>query len=406
MNYVIIALCILTSAYFSATETAFNSVNKIKLRSMAGKGNKKAKKVLKLLDDYDNMLSSILIGNNLVNILASSTATIVFVNKYGEDLGTAVSTLVTTILLLIFGEISPKSIAKEDPESFSMFSAPVLAVLIKVLAPMNFLFAQWKKLLSMFFTSHRDDSTTEEEVITTIDDAARDGEIDKDEKVLLHNVIDFAEMEVEDIMTPRLNIIGIDIHSTVDEIKATFLNTGYSRLPVYDGSIDNIKGILYLKDFNKEKDIEKITKPAMFIPEHKLIGKLLKELQGRKMHIAIVIDEFGAVTGIVTMEDILEELVGEIWDEHDKIIKEIDQKSETVYEILGTTNIVDAFNAVGLAEDEEIEATTVSGWVMECLDKIPKEGDKFKYNNLSVIVLKMDGKKVDKIRIKVLDDIK
>jgi len=401
---IVIGLCILTSAYFSATETAFNLVNKIKLRSMAGKGNKKAKRVLRLLDDYDNLLSSILIGNNLVNILASSTATIVFVNKYGEDVGTAVSTLVTTMLLLIFGEISPKSIAKEDPERFSMFSAPFLGILIKVLMPLNLIFSQWKKLLSMVFTSHRDDSTTEEEVITTIDDAARDGEIDKDEKVLLHNVIDFAEMEVEDIMTPRLNIIGVDIHSSVEEIKNTFLETGFSRLPVYDGSLDSIKGILYLKDFNKEKDINKITKPAMFIPEHKLIGKLLKELQSKKMHFAIVIDEFGAVTGIVTMEDILEELVGEIWDEHDKIVKEIEQKSDNVYEILGTTNIVDALDALGLAEDEDIEATTVSGWAMECLDKIPKEGDKFKYNNLSVIVLKMDGNMVDKIRVKIMDE--
>ena len=384
MYIVIIALCIIISAYFSATETAFNSVNKIKIKSKADNGNKRAILVLKLLDNYDDMLSSILIGNNIVNILASSAATIYFVNNFGEDLGAMLSTCVITILLLIFGEISPKSIAKEKSEGFCLLTAPLLNIIIKVMMPLNFVFGLWKFVLSKIIKPSDDDNTTEEEVIAVIDSAAQDGEIDKDEKVMLHNVIEFNDIEVRDIMTPRLDIVGVDIESSVDIIRDTFINTGYSRLPVYDGDLDNIKGVVNLKDFNKNKNIEEIMRPVIFVPEHKLISNMLRELQDNKRHIAIIVDEFGAVIGMITLEDIVEEIVGDIWDEHEEVIGDIEKINDSEFRIRGSANIEEVFECLNIENEDDVSVTTVGGWVMQLLDKIPKVGDKIRYNNLMI----------------------
>lgn len=399
MYLVIITLCIIISAYFSATETAFNSVNKIKIKSKADNGNKRAVLVLKLLDNYDDMLSSILIGNNIVNILASSAATIYFVNNFGEDLGAMLSTCIITILLLIFGEISPKSIAKEKSEDFCLITAPLLSIIIKVMMPLNFIFGLWKFVLSKLIKPSDDDNTTEEEVIAVIDSAAQDGEIDKDERVMLHNVIEFNDIEVRDIMTPRLDIVGVDKNSSVDVIRDTFINTGYSRLPIYDGDLDNIKGVVNLKDFNKNKNIEEIIRPVIFVPEHKLISNMLRELQDNKRHIAIIVDEFGAVIGMVTLEDIVEEIVGDIWDEHEEVIGDIEKINDYEYRIRGSANIEEVFDSLNIENEEEVSVTTIGGWVMQLLDKIPKVGDKIRYNNLMISVLKMDDNKVDTLKV-------
>lgn len=401
---IIIVFCIVMSAYFSATETAFSSLNRIRIKNMAEKGNKRAALVLRLSNNYDGLLSTILIGNNIVNIASASLATLVFVRYLGEEAGASISTVVTTIVVLIFGEVSPKSIAKENAETFSMFSAPILNVFMKILTPVNFLFKQWKKLLSKIIKAEGDHSITEEELLTIVEEAEQEGGIDEQESSLIRSALEFSELEAADILTPRVDVVGISSDLSKEEIAKIFAQTGYSRLPVYEGSIDHIIGIIYQKDFHNyvyhtNKNISAIIRPVLFIAKSKNIGELLRELQRNKSHIAVVMDEFGGTVGIVTLEDVLEELVGEIWDEHDKVVEEIEKVSETEYFVLGSANVEKLFEE--LDREEEFEVLTVSGWVMEELDKVPEEGDEFEYEGLKVKVLQMDGKRVGKVRITI-----
>ena len=409
-SLIIIMICVMMSAYFSATETAFSSLNRIRVKNMAEKGNKKAKLVMQLADDYDSLLSTILIGNNIVNILLASLATLLFVDMLGEDIGPSVSTAVTTIVVLIFGEVSPKSIAKESPEQFAMFSAPFLQLLVIVLTPFNYLFGLWKKMLSKLIKSENNNSITEEELLTIVAEAQQEGGIDEQESMLIRSAIEFSEQEAKDILTPRIDIEGVSTEASKEEIAKVFVETGYSRLPLYEESMDHIVGVIYQKDFynhiyHTDKEITSIVRPALFIPESKKIGELLKELQYKKSHIAIVLDEYGGTTGIVTMEDILEELVGEIWDEHDEVTHEIEKVSDTEYLVLGSTNLEDLFEMLDKEKDEDMEVLTVSGWVMELLGKIPEKGDKFEFEDLQVLVLEMDEKRVEKIQILINENI-
>ena len=403
-SLIIIVVCIIMSAYFSATETAFSSLNRIRIKNMVEKGDKKAELVLRLSEDYDSLLSTILIGNNIVNIALSSLATVLFVDWLGAEMGPGVSTIVVTIIVLIFGEVSPKSIAKENPESFAMFSATFLQLLVIILTPFNYLFGLWKKVLSKIVKSENNNSITEEELLTIVAEAEQEGGIDEQESILIRSAIGFSEQEAKDILTPRIDIAGVSTEATKEEIAQVFIETGYSRLPVYEENIDHIVGILYQKDFynyiyHTEQEVASIIKPAVFIPESKNVGELLKELQQKKSHIAVVLDEYGGTTGIVTMEDILEELVGEIWDEHDEVTREIEMISEYEYTVLGSTNLEDLFETFDKEKDEELEVLTVSGWVMDVLGKIPEKGDTFQYENLKVKVLEMDSKRVEKIQI-------
>ncbi|RGY96851.1 hemolysin family protein [Clostridium sp. AM58-1XD] len=405
ISLIIIVVCIIMSAYFSATETAFSSLNRIRIKNMAEKGDRRAALVLSLSENYDGLLSTILIGNNIVNIASASLATLIFVRLLGDEAGASVSTVVTTIVVLIFGEVSPKSIAKEMPERFAMFSAPILNVLIFLLTPANFLFRQWKKLLSTVIKTSEKSGITEEELLTIIEEAKQDGEIDEQEGALIKNAIEFTEMEAMDIATPRIDVTGVPIDMPKTEIAAVFSDTGYSRLPVYRESLDDIAGIIYQKDFynkiyHRNEEIESIIRPALFVTKNKKIGPLLKELQLNKMHIAVIIDEFGGMAGIVTLEDILEELVGEIWDEHDEVIHEIEQVSEKEFIVLGSTNIEKLFGI--LNKEEEFDSTTVSGWIMELAGRIPKEGDSFRYQDLEAEVLKMKERRVEKVKIVLL----
>ncbi len=402
---IIIVACIIMSAYFSATETAFSSLNRIRVKNMADKGNRKAALVMKLSDNYDILLSTILIGNNIVNITSASLATVLFVKMLGDDIGPGVSTAVTTVIVLIFGEISPKSIAKESPESFALFSAPLLNVFTKVLSPFNFLFGQWKKLLSLVFKTREDSTITEEELLTIVDEARQEGEIDEQESSIIRSAIEFSELEAVDILTPRPDVVALPVDCTKDEMAKTFAETGFSRIPVYEEDIDHIVGIVYQKDFhnrvcNTDREIASIIRPALYITEGKRIGELLKELQKKKSHIAVVLDEFGGTIGIVTMEDILEELVGEIWDEHDRIVEEIKEISEDKYEVLGSANVQKLFERLGI--DAEPDVVTVSGWAMEEIGKVPEKGDSFEYHGLDVKVMEMDNKRVEKVSINVL----
>lgn len=412
-SVLIIIFCVLFSGYFSATETAFSSLNRIRVKNLAEKGDKKAKLVLDLLENFDSLLSTILIGNNIVNIACASVATLLFVKLLGEEQGPSVATIVITIVVLIFGEVTPKSIAKENPEKFAMFAAPFLNVLMIILTPFNFLFIQWKKLISKIFHTENDYSITEEELLTIVEEAEQEGRIDEQESSLIRSAIEFSEQEAIDILTPRIDIVGVSHDATKEEIAQIFEETNYSRLPVYKESIDHIIGILYQKDFynldDEETSFEHIIRPAMFITESKKIGELLQELQQKKSHIAIVLDEYGGTTGIVTLEDILEELVGEIWDEHDEVINEIEKISDTEYIVHGSTNLEDLFEVLDMGmkineEVEEMEVVTVSGWVMEeVLERIPSKGDVGTWQNLKVTVLEMDENRVEKIKLVILE---
>lgn len=402
VTLIIILLCIIMSAYFSATETAFSSLNRIRIKNMADKGNKRAALVLKLSGDYDRLLSTILIGNNIVNIACASLSTLLFVRLLGEDAGASVSTAVTTVIVLVFGEVSPKSIAKESPEKFSMFSAPILNFMAVLLTPLNFLFKQWKKVLSRFFHSSASQGITEEELITIVEEARQDGGIDEQEGDLLRNALEFNELKAADILTPRIDVVGVNVCAGAEEIASVFTGTGYSRLPVYQDSIDNIVGILYHKDFYNKiygtgKGIKDVIRPALFITRHKKISQLLQELQASNHHIAVVIDEFGGTVGIVTLEDILEELVGEIWDEHDEIIRPVEKLSDDEFLVLGNANVDKLMEQLGY--DEETEAVTVNGWIMNELQKLPEKGDSFGFYEWQVAVMEMEERRVKTARI-------
>ncbi|RGD69986.1 MULTISPECIES: HlyC/CorC family transporter [Hungatella] len=402
ISLIIIIGCIIMSAYFSATETAFSSLNRIRIKNMAEKGNKRAGLVLKLSENYDGMLSTILIGNNIVNIASASLATVIFVKLLGDEAGASISTVVTTIVVLIFGEVSPKSIAKESPEQFAMFSAPFLNAFMVLLTPANYLFKQWKKLLSVLIRTSGDSGITEEELLAIVEEAKQDGGIDEQEGSLIKSAIEFTELEAMDIATPRVDVTGIPVDADKEEIAAVFGETGYSRLPVYKDKIDDIIGIIYQKDFYNQVyrgvcSVEAIVRPALYVAKSKKINVLLKELQKNKMHIAVVIDEFGGTMGIVTLEDILEELVGEIWDEHDVVVQEIEKISDQEYLVLGNTSVEKLFEELG--GEEEFESFTVSGWVMELAERIPEEGDVLYYENMTITVMKMKDRRVEQVRI-------
>ena len=402
ISLIIIVCCIIMSAYFSATETAFSSLNRVRMKSLAEKGNKRAALVLRLSENYDSLLSTILIGNNIVNITSTSVATVLFVRLLGEERGSSLSTLVMTIVVLIFGEVSPKSLAKEVPENFALFSAPILRVLVIILSPANFLFGQWKKLLSLIFKFSRESGITEEELLIMVEEAKQDGGIDEQEGTLIRSAIEFSDLTAEDVLTPRIDVAAVPADATQEEIADIFTETGFSRLPVYRENVDNIVGIIYQKDFynqiyHTERKLEEIIRPALFIAMGKKVGQLLKELQQKKMHIAVVLDEFGGTAGIVTLEDILEELVGEIWDEHDKVVQEVEQISDGEYLVMGSANVEKLFERLG--KEREFDVLTVSGWVMEVAEKIPAAGEQFRFEDLEITVLEMDDKRVEKVRI-------
>lgn len=399
------------SAYFSATETAFTSLNRIKIKNMAEDGDKRARQVLGLVEEFDKVLSTILIGNNIVNIANTAVATVFFVNLYG-NYGPTVATVVMTITVLIFGEISPKNLAKDRPESFAMFSAPILSILMIVFAPANWIFSQWKKLLFLIFRRKGEDAITEDELITMVEEAETAGSLESDQSELIQNAIEFDALKAEDVLTPRVEIEAIDIESSEDEIAEQFLKTGFSRLPVYKDDLDSILGVLNQKDFHnyiyhKEKTVSDFIKPVVFVGESMSAAELLKRMQKEKCQIAIVVDEYGGTTGLVAMEDILEELVGEIYDEHEEVeSQEITKLQNGTYRVLASANVDKMFDYFD-DEDEESEATTVNGWIVRLIDKLPETGDTFTYKSSKKIytgkVTKADERKALEIILKVKD---
>lgn len=407
--YVIgIIILMLLSAYFSATETAYSSLNKTKLKTIIenDKKNKRAELTLRLAEMYDKLLSTILIGNNIVNIAMASLGTVLFMEIYG-NIGATISTVVITILVLIFGEISPKSIAKDMPEKFAMFSAPMINILIVLLTPINFIFTQWKKLLSKMFKIEEDNSVSSDELLTMVEEIQQNGNLDIEDGELIKNAIEFNERKAEDIITHRVDIEAVSLDTDKKEIAKKFTETQFSRLLVFEETIDKIVGVIHLKDFFTEEgitkqSIEEIMVKPLYIQKSENINDLLKILQKNKSHIAVVVDEFGGTHGIVTMEDILEELVGEIWDEHDEVVEFLKEVSDKVYEVDCSMDFDDF--CVDFDIECETDSVSVGGWVMEQLGKIPEIEETFSYENLDVTILEIDSNRV--IRIKVVENEK
>ncbi len=401
----IILSCLALSAYFSATETAFSTFNRIRLKTMAEKGDKKAALVLDLAEDYDRLISAILVGNNIVNILAASMATLLFQALISnQELAATIATATLTVLVLIFGEVSPKSIAKNSPDKFAMISAPIIKVVLVILTPVTFLFQKWQNLLTKVFKPEEDTGITEEELISIIEEAEEEGDIDEEEGSLIKSAIEFGDLEVGDIFTPRIDITALPTSADKDTVAKTFSESGYSRIPVYEGDLDNVVGILYYKDFyslvkDKNVSIEEIIKPVIYVAKTQNVNDLMKELQEKQLHLAVVTDEYGSTAGIVTLEDILEEIVGDIWDEHDEIVEEIKEIADGEYEVSGMTNIEKLFDELDIPYDDELDASTANGWAMAVLEKIPEEGDSFEHGGLKVDVLKMDGRRIETLHI-------
>ncbi len=398
-------LCMLVlvslSAYFSATETAFSSFNRIRLKNMAEEGDKRARLAMSLAAGYDRLLSTILVGNNIVNILLTSLATVFFVDLYGSGTGTTLATVVSTVVVLIFGEISPKSLAKEHAESFVLATAPILRLIVILLYPVNWLFSMWKKLLGKVFKSSGDQVVTEQELLTIVDEAEQGGSINEQESELIRRVIDFNDREAVDILIPRVDMTGIDAEATAEEMAALFAESGYSRLPVYEDTMDHIVGVVHLKDYlavqSQQPRPREIMQSPVFVPPTMKIRLLLRLLQEQKSHIAIVSDEYGGTQGLVTMEDVLEELVGEIWDEHDdvvELIRPLEDGGRAVLCAAELDSLMELFDT-----ETECEASTVSGWVMDALGCIPQVGDTFCADGLQVQVTRMDGNHPEEILV-------
>lgn len=410
---VALIILILFSGFFSATETAFSCANKIKLRTLASNGNKRATKVLVLAEEnFDMLISTILVGNNIVNISAATISTLLFalLIKNPKIDSSFVSTAVTTVVVLIFGEITPKFIAKTYPEKLAMLFYPVIRFFTYIFKPINIIFSGWKKFISVVFKLKNEEIITEEEIITIVEEAKEDGTLKQEETELIKSVIEFDDQEVENIYTPRVNLVAVDINSSMEDIQKVFQTTKFSRLPVYLETIDQIIGTIHQSDFysllfTKATSIKSILKEPYFTTSHTKISKLLNQLQKNKTHMAIVLDEYGGTLGIVTMEDILEELVGEIWDEHDVEIAHYFKEDDTTYIVNGnapTDIIFELFNHED--EKDNFEANTVSGWILEYLGEIPISGTTFKFKNLQIDILQSTVKKINKVRISLLED--
>lgn len=407
--YVIILVALLIlSAFFSATETAFTSLNRTRLKLLADDGKKSAKKALKHAENYDRLLYTILIGNNIVNLTLATISTLLFsaIITNSESLSATLSTIISTVAVLIFGEITPKTLAKEFPEKVAMFVAPIMDFFTIILYPLNLVFTGWKLLLKKIFKFKSEDVITEQELLTYVEEANEDGTLDNNETELISSAIEFNDAEVGDILVPRVNVIAVEENTPMKDIRLVFSEHGFSRLPVYRGSIDTIIGMIHEKDFyaaytSGATDIKGIVTSMALATEHMKISDLLRSMQKQKVHMATVVDEYGGTLGIVTLEDILEELVGEIWDEHDEVVDYFTKLDDEHYLVDGNAELSEFFEIFSQEEDEESDSNTVSGWIIERSGDIPPIGYTFDYNNLTVTVTKRTLKKVLEVKVEI-----
>ncbi len=392
------------SAFFSASETAFSSLNQIRLKSRAEDGDSSAARVLAMAEQYDKLLSTILIGNNIVNIAAASIGTILFTQMLGAERGATVSTIVLTIIVLIFGEVTPKSLAKEMPEKVATAVSPFLVLLMALMTPLTWLFTQWKKLLGHFVHSGEADTITEGELMTMVSEAENDGELTDRESELIRSAIEFDDVEVEEILTPRVDVVAVEDDIPLEELAQTFAESGYSRLPVYHGTIDNIIGVVHEKDFyiarlKKATKIDDLVVPTLYTTGSTQISQLLRTLREQHHHLAVVVDEYGGTEGIITLEDILEELVGEIWDEHDEVTEDFRKQSDGSWLVSGSASVDDLYEELDLPEEEDIDSNTVNGLVQEKTCHLPKVGDRFTLGEYDGVVTRTAKRRVTEVRL-------
>ncbi|MBQ2768813.1 MAG: HlyC/CorC family transporter [Clostridia bacterium] len=406
-----IIVLVFLSGFFSGTETAFSCANKIKLKTYVAQGKKRAKSVYKFADEkYDKLVTAILVGNNVVNLTASALGTMLFAKLISNpDLSATVSTLVLTVVVLIFGEITPKYLASVYPERMCFLFYPLMQLFYWILFPVCKIFDGYKALLAKIFKLKKDETVTDEELLSLVEEAEESGTLKEDESELVRSALEFDDLKVEDILVPRVDVYAVDEDSTMDEIREVFERSGYSRLPVYKDTIDNVIGLVHERDFfsgylRGEKNISHLVQEIVFTTEYTRISALLKQLQKQKIHMAAVSDEYGGLVGIVTLEDILEELVGEIWDEHDQEEVHYGKISEGEYWVDGKCELDTFFELYELeSEEDEFDSNTVGGWVTEKYGGIPPIGETLTFKNVEIKIVKASKQKVLKLRSKVIE---
>lgn len=414
-SIIIFFICIILSAYFSSSETAFTSARAVKLKTEAKNGDRKAARAVKLQNRFEEVLSTILIGNNLVNIASSSVATIFFVSFY-PTYGATISTIVTTIILLLLAEITPKLLAKLAPEKIAKLSSPILEILLVIFKPLVWLLSQWQRMIKKILPVSSVNSLSEEELLSFVDEARVDGSIEHEEHRLVKAAIEFDDVDVSTILTPRVDVIGVDIEDSDDKIESTFDQHPFSRLIVYDESVDNVVGVLHQKDFHRYlrakhrnqlrvQSVINLVSEVLYVPPVIKLSDLLRLMQRNKNHMAVVVDEHGGMSGIATMEDALEELVGEIWDETDVVENEIEELDEDVetYLVKGTYSIEKLLTQLELDFSEDWISNTVSGFVIEQLERVPKSNDSFQYGGYEFIVLDAQKRRVNEVFIRAIE---
>lgn len=403
-------LCIALSAFFSATETAYSACNRVKLKTMDGPRKEKAQIALALLEKYDSLITTVLIGNNLVNIVGTAIATLLFTTRIlpgQEDLATTAASVMMTVLVLFLGEVGPKTLAKQQPEKFAMSVSPLISFLMMVLRPLDWLFALWRKLLAKIIRPEPEESQIEDELMTMIDEAQTEGDIEEEEVELIRSAIEFNDQDASDIMTPRVDVTALEDTATVETAADVFRDTWFSRIPVFHEDLDHIVGILHEKDFYKMThdgctDITQIMKEPVFAPASLSIGNLLKLFRTSQTHMVILLDEYGGTEGIVTMEDVLEELVGEIYDEHDEVSEEVVEQEDGTLIVDGNMQLQELLDKFEV--ENEYDADTVGGWASEMLEKVPEVGDSFTVERHQFTVTEMDGFRVTRMQVTELPE--
>ncbi len=402
------------SAFFSACETAYTSFNRAKMKTLASEGNKRAASTLKLADNYDKLLSTILVGNNIVNISLSSIATIFFVECLAEtsvaSAAAGISTAIITVVVLIFGEISPKSLAKEHAEGFAMGTAGILRFLVIILTPINCIFMLWKKILTRVFKAKAVDTVTEGEVLTLIDEAHEDGSIDEYNKELIENIFDFDDLSAGEIATHRTELTLLDNSDDIEEWDKIITNSRFSRYPIYGDSVDDIIGILDARDYlrledkSRENVMATVVAPAYFVPEAVKADVLFKNMREHKESLAVVLDEYGGLYGIVTMTDLVECLVGEFTqtDDDEEEIEMIEVLSEGSWRIAGSASISEVEEAIGI-KFEDIDSDTFSGFVLGLYGSVPEDGTSFELStgSLDIHIEEIKDHKIDRAIITI-----
>jgi CBS domain containing-hemolysin-like protein len=406
--------------FFSATEMAFASLNHIRIKSMIDIGGKKGRTAALVLRMYekrfDEVISTLLICNNIVAIGSATLAVALFTRLIGEW-GYLVSTIAISAIVIVFTDIFPKSIANEQPERVALACAGFTNLLMKIFRPITRGVIKFKNRLRKSFISEDDSFTQDEstlrgqEIIYMVEQAEKEGSIEEDDSIIITNAVSFNDLNAWDIITPRVDVVSLPIDISKEDATKMFIENGYSRMPVYEGSLDNIKGIVHLRDFLKcvtgsddEKPIslEDIITPAVFTVTGARITELLKLLQNEKSHMAIVTDEYGGTEGIVTMDDILERLVGNIWDEADEVVEEFVDIGNNRHLVKCTAYIDDMFDYFGIKADSE--SNSVGGWIMDTLRRIPEVGDVFTFEGLKVTITKIDQRRVEECIVEVVDD--